>query len=107
MILFGDRGVPDVSIAPPVPIEALTPSYCQGYRFEHGYVRPCSLSDNRELTHAPQSGHTFKWVNKNGGFHYVQIHLRSDQGVKFLTQDKAVEIAGQNPDYATQGPSFR
>lgn len=56
-----------------------------GFRFEHGY-----------------SGHTFKFINAQGKFHYVQIHLRSDVGVKFLTQDKAVELAGTNPDYGTQ-----
>ncbi|GAA93624.1 uncharacterized protein L969DRAFT_55797 [Mixia osmundae IAM 14324] len=56
-----------------------------GYRFMHGY-----------------SGHTHKFVNKNGDFVYTQIHLRSDQGVKFLTQAKAVELAGANPDYAGQ-----
>jgi catalase len=56
-----------------------------GFRFEHGY-----------------SGHTFKFVGKDGKFRYVQIHVRSDQGVKYLTQDKANELAGTNPDYGTQ-----
>jgi catalase len=56
-----------------------------GYRFEHGY-----------------SGHTFKFINAQGKFHYVQIHLRSDVGVKYVAQDKAVELAGQNPDYGIQ-----
>lgn len=36
-----------------------------GYRFQHGY-----------------SGHTFKWVNANGEFVYVQVHCRVDAGVK-------------------------
>lgn len=36
-----------------------------GYRFMHGY-----------------SGHTFKWINKDGDFVYVQVHCRVDAGVK-------------------------
>ncbi|KAH8930177.1 catalase [Atractiella rhizophila] len=56
-----------------------------GYHHEHGY-----------------SGHTFKFVKKDGSFNYVQIHVRSDQGVKFLTAEKAQELAGSNPDYGIQ-----
>ena len=56
-----------------------------GYRFMHGY-----------------SGHTFKLDNGKGSFVYAQIHLQSEQGTKFLTQEKAVELGGQNPDYAGQ-----
>jgi len=56
-----------------------------GYRKMHGY-----------------SGHTFKLVNKNGEWVYAQIHLISDQGTAFLTQEKAGELAGSAPDYATQ-----
>ncbi|KAI8460794.1 catalase [Phakopsora pachyrhizi] len=56
-----------------------------GYRFQHGY-----------------SGHTFKFINEKGELHYVQIHLRSDQGIKTLTQEKATKLAGENPDYSIQ-----
>jgi len=56
-----------------------------GYRKMHGY-----------------SGHTFKFVNKNSEWVYAQIHLISQQGTAFLTQEKAGELAGSNPDYATQ-----
>ncbi|KAB5592702.1 Vegetative incompatibility protein HET-E-1 [Ceratobasidium theobromae] len=56
-----------------------------GYRHQHGY-----------------SGHTFKWYNANGDFHYVQVHAIKRGGFKFLTQEKAVELAGSNPDYGTQ-----
>ncbi|KAI5475895.1 hypothetical protein MNV49_000728 [Pseudohyphozyma bogoriensis] len=56
-----------------------------GYRFMHGY-----------------SGHTHKLVNKNGDFVYAQFHYRANQPRKFLTQDVATKIAGENPDYAQQ-----
>jgi len=56
-----------------------------GYHHQHGY-----------------SGHTFKFVNANGDFHYVQIHLRADGGFKYLTQEEAVKVAGENPDYGIQ-----
>lgn len=54
-----------------------------GYRKMHGY-----------------SGHTFKLVNKSGEWVYCQIHLISDQGTAFLTQEKAGELAGSTPNYA-------
>jgi len=56
-----------------------------GYRFQHGY-----------------SGHTFKFINEQGEMHYVQIHMRSDQGVKTLPEEQAGKLAGENPDYSTQ-----
>jgi catalase len=51
-----------------------------GYRFMHGY-----------------SGHTLKLVNKNGDWVYTQIHMKSQQGTKFLTQE---ESATKSPDYS-------
>jgi catalase len=48
------------------------------------------------------SGHTFKLVNKAGEWVYAQTHLLSQQGVEFLTQEKATELAGKAPDYATK-----
>jgi catalase len=53
-----------------------------GYHNMHGY-----------------SGHTFKYVNANGDFHYVQTHLRADRGFKTLTAENAVKLAGENADY--------
>jgi catalase len=51
-----------------------------GYRFMHGY-----------------SGHTMKLVNKSGEWVYAQIHLKSMQGTKFLTQE---ESGTKSPDYS-------
>ncbi len=51
-----------------------------GYRFMHGYA-----------------GHTMKLVNKNGEWVYTQIHLKSEQGTKFITQE---DSANKSPDYS-------
>ncbi|VUC24756.1 unnamed protein product [Clonostachys rosea] len=51
-----------------------------GYRFMHGY-----------------SGHSMKLVNKDGEWVYCQIHLKSMQGTKFITQE---DSANYSPDYS-------
>lgn len=48
------------------------------------------------------SGHTYKWSTKNGTWHYVQVHLISDQGNKTLTVEEAGALAGSNPDHAQE-----
>lgn len=48
------------------------------------------------------SGHTFKLFNKKGEWVYCQFHLLSQQGVEFLTQEKATELAGSQPDHHTK-----
>lgn len=45
------------------------------------------------------SGHTYKWSNKKGDWFYVQVHIKTDQGVKNLTNEEAVKVAGEDPDY--------
>lgn len=51
-----------------------------GYRFMHGYY-----------------GHTLKLVNKDGDWVYAQIHMKSQQGVKFITQEDSFNYG---PDYS-------
>lgn len=51
-----------------------------GYRHMHGY-----------------SGHSFKLINKSGEWVYVQFHFKSQQGIKFFTQEEAGE---KGPDYS-------
>lgn len=51
-----------------------------GYRFMHGYA-----------------GHTMKLVNKDGDWVYTQIHMKSQQGTKFITQE---DSASKSPDYS-------
>lgn len=50
----------------------------------------------------PDGGHTFKWVNANGEWKYVQIHMISDQGIKTYTGPEAAKMDGVNPDSAGQ-----
>ena len=48
------------------------------------------------------SGHTFKWIKPDGGFNYVKIHAKTDQGSKNMTAEEARKMAGVNPDWHTQ-----
>jgi catalase len=48
------------------------------------------------------SGHTYKFTKPDGSFKYVQIHVKTDQGIENYTNDEAVSIAGTNPDIATE-----
>ncbi|BGP15172.1 hypothetical protein JCM10213v2_003129 [Rhodosporidiobolus nylandii] len=57
----------------------------KGYRFMHGY-----------------SGHTHKLVKEDGSFVHAQFHCVSDQGIKTFTNEEAVKMAGENPDYSNQ-----
>jgi catalase len=56
-----------------------------GYRHMNGY-----------------SGHTHKFIKPDGSFVYVQIHLKTDQGIKTFTNEEAGKMASENPDFATQ-----
>jgi catalase len=48
------------------------------------------------------SGHTHKFTKPDGTFNYVQIHLKTDQGSKTLTNEEAGKLASENPDWNTQ-----
>ena len=52
----------------------------KGYRFMHGY-----------------GGHTMKLVNKSGDWVYAQMHMKSNQGTQFVTQE---ESANYSPDFS-------
>ncbi|EJF63962.1 catalase [Dichomitus squalens LYAD-421 SS1] len=56
-----------------------------GYHNMHGY-----------------SGHTLKFVNAEGKFHYVQVHVRKDGGFKTFDNETAGKLAGENPDFGIQ-----
>jgi len=45
---------------------------------------------------------TYKFTKPDGSFKYVKIHLKTDQGVRNLTQDEATTISGVDPDYTTK-----
>jgi catalase len=48
------------------------------------------------------SGHAYKWANKKGEWRYVQVHLKTDQGIETLTAEESVKKSGENPDHAQE-----
>ncbi|NMG05622.1 catalase [Brasilonema sp. UFV-L1] len=46
--------------------------------------------------------HTYKWINAQGEAFWVKYHFKTDQGIQNFTREEAAQIAGENPDYATQ-----
>jgi catalase len=48
------------------------------------------------------SGHTHKWIKPDGTFNYVQIHMKTDQGIKTFSNEEAGKMASENPDHNTQ-----
>ncbi|KAH0848660.1 Peroxisomal catalase A [Fonsecaea pedrosoi] len=47
------------------------------------------------------SGHTYKFTKKDGSYHYVKIHIHADGGIKNFTNDEAIKVAGESPDFLT------
>jgi len=43
--------------------------------------------------------HTYQWINASGERFWVKFHLKTDQGIRFLTSEEAASIAGRNPGY--------
>jgi catalase len=43
--------------------------------------------------------HTYSWVNAAGELFWVKYHFISDQGIEYLTQAEADELAGKDADY--------
>jgi len=48
------------------------------------------------------SGHAYKFVNKDGEAVWVKIHIKTDQGIKNLTDDESRILAGRDPDHQTR-----
>ncbi|KAI9846759.1 MAG: peroxisomal catalase A [Sclerophora amabilis] len=48
------------------------------------------------------SGHTYKFTKPDGTFKYVQIHVKTDQGIKTFNNEEAGNMAAENPDWHTQ-----
>ncbi|AJE82695.1 MULTISPECIES: catalase [Streptomyces] len=42
--------------------------------------------------------HTYMWINGGGEKFWVKYHFKTDQGIDFLTQDEADELAGSDAD---------
>jgi len=45
------------------------------------------------------SSHTYMWTNDKDERFWVKYHFKTDQGIEFLTQKKADELAGTDADY--------
>ena len=50
------------------------------------------------------SSHTYMWINGAGERFWVKYHFKTDQGIEFLTQAEADELAGQDGGQAPPGP---
>jgi catalase len=48
------------------------------------------------------SSHTYMWVNAAGEKVWVKYHFITDQGIEFLTQDEADQLAASDGDYHTR-----
>ncbi|MCW7942010.1 catalase [Streptomyces hygroscopicus] len=44
------------------------------------------------------SSHTYMWINAGGEKFWVKYHIKTDQGIDFLTQEQADELAGKDAD---------
>jgi catalase len=44
------------------------------------------------------SGNTYKFTKSDGSYHYVRIHLTSNQGIHYFTNTEGAELAGTQPD---------
>lgn len=47
-------------------------------------------------------GHTFMMYTNQEEYCWVKIHCKTEQGIKNLIQEEAVELAGKDPDQATR-----
>jgi catalase len=56
-----------------------------GYRHMHGF-----------------SSHTYMWYNTKKEYVWIKWHFLTNQGIKNLTNEQALELAGKDPDYATR-----
>jgi catalase len=48
------------------------------------------------------SSHTYMWVNASGAKFWVKYHFKTDQGIEFMTQDEADDMAAQDTDFHTR-----
>ena len=48
------------------------------------------------------SSHTFRWINNEGIAHWVKLHFKTKSGIKNLSAERADQLTGEDPDYATR-----
>jgi catalase len=56
-----------------------------GYRYMHGF-----------------GSHTFSMINAENERVWVKFHLKTKQGIKNFTDEEAVKMSGENPDFAQE-----
>jgi catalase len=56
-----------------------------GYRHMHGF-----------------GSHTFSMINENNERVWVKFHFKTKQGIKNFTNEEAVKLSGENPDFAQE-----
>lgn len=44
--------------------------------------------------------HTFRWINENNEAFFIKYHFITEQGVKNFTENEAVQMRAQDPDFA-------
>ena len=47
-------------------------------------------------------GHAFMWYNEKGEYCWVKTHFITEQGIKNLTNEEALRLAGVDPDHAAR-----
>ncbi|TQB72191.1 hypothetical protein MPDQ_006989 [Monascus purpureus] len=45
------------------------------------------------------SGNTYKFTKEDGSFKYIKVHIKPQLGVKNMTRQESVKIAGEDPDF--------
>lgn len=48
------------------------------------------------------SSHAFMWYKNDKEYYWVKYHFKTNQGIKNWTDEESIEMAGKNPDFATQ-----
>ncbi|KAK0611034.1 catalase [Immersiella caudata] len=94
---FVPNGIPVFFIRDPVKFPSLNRSHerdpatnCTSATIDRGTPKSVRLVNG-------YSGHTYK-LTKDGSFHYVKFHLKSDQGNENSTDEEPARLAGVDPD---------
>ncbi|CAL1710212.1 unnamed protein product [Somion occarium] len=48
------------------------------------------------------TGHSYRWVKKDGKWVYVKLYVESMQGIRNFTNAEGTEMQGTNPDFSAQ-----
>eukprot|EP00479_Gromia_sphaerica_P007248 TRINITY_DN2346_c0_g1_i1.p1 TRINITY_DN2346_c0_g1~~TRINITY_DN2346_c0_g1_i1.p1 ORF type:complete len:278 (+),score=71.98 TRINITY_DN2346_c0_g1_i1:180-1013(+) len=48
------------------------------------------------------TSHTFRWLNADGDVHFIQLHYKTDQGIKNFTGPEADAMKSTDADFATR-----